>query len=140
MFQASRRWAEQNADAYFIASAKHLVIEPATVIEPYNLAITDLPAEEQRWRARQIEGQFHLRWVEHCVFDRNADGFKVAVDKPRVVLLASQLYLRGFYDRILAGRDKYSFEDPLRGLGIGDRLAWFKAQTRASVNSQLKLF
>lgn len=102
--------------------------------------MTDLPSDEQRWRARQIESQFHMRWVEYCKFGRNSNGFTVAVDKPRVVLLASQLYLRGFYDRILAGRDKYDFEDPLRGLGIGDRLAWFKAQTRSNVNSQLELF
>ncbi|WP_390174058.1 DUF6884 domain-containing protein [Rhodopirellula sallentina] len=140
LFRASRRWAEQNTDAYFIASAKHLVIEPNTVIEPYDLAMSDLPADEQRWRAKQIESQFHLHWKEYCEFGRNSRGFQVAVDKPRVVLLASQLYLRGFYDRILAGRDKYSFEDPLRGLGIGNRLAWFKAQTRSSVNSQLDLF
>ena len=102
--------------------------------------MSDLSANEQRWRARQIEGQFHSRWVEHCMFETNASGFKIAVDKPRVVLLASQLYLRGFYDQILRGRDKYDFEDPLRGLGVGERLAWFKSQMRSSVNSQLNLF
>ena len=101
LFQASRRWAERHADAYFIASAKHLVIEPDTVIEPYDLAMTDLSAEDQRWRARQIESQFHRFWVDFCEFERGPAGFTVATKKPRVVLLASQLYLRGFYDRAL---------------------------------------
>ena len=140
LFQASRRWAERNTDAYFIASAKHLVMEPNTVIEPYDLAITDLSAEDQMWRARQIESQFHSRWVEFCEFAKGPNGFVVATKKPRVVLLASQAYLRGFYDRALRGVKLYEFEDPLRGLGIGQRLAWLKQQTRYQAERQLELF
>ena len=64
----------------------------------------------------------------------------VATKKPRVVLLASQLYLRWFYDRALCGVKLYEFEDPLRGLGIGQRLAWFKQQNRQAIQQQLELF
>ena len=68
------------------------MIEPDTVIEPYDLAMTDLSAEDQRWRARQIENQFHRFWVDFCEFERGPSAFTVATSKPRVVLLASQLY------------------------------------------------
>lgn len=116
------------------------MIEPDTVIEPYDLAMTDLSAEDQRWRARQIESQFHRFWVDFCEFERGPAEFTVATKKPRVILLASQLYLRGFYDRVLHGRNLYEFEDPLRGLGIGQRLAWFKQQNRQTIKQQLELF
>ena len=140
LFQASRRWAEESTDAYFIASAKHLVIEPDTVIEPYDQKMTDLSVEDQRWRARQIESQFHRFWVDYCEFAKGPNGFTVATHKPRVVLLASQAYLRGFYDRALNGVNLYEFEDPLRGLGIGQRLAWFKNQNRRAIEQQMELF
>lgn len=92
LFQVSRRWAEQNADAYFIASAKHLLIEPDTEIEPYEQKLTDLSAEDQRWRARQIESQFHRFWVDYCEFAKAANGFTVrpsGVRRERFVVTSS---------------------------------------------------
>jgi len=140
LFQAARGWAESHADTYYIASAKHLVIEPDEEIAPYDLTMKDLSVEEQRSKARQIEQQFHRYWVEHCEFALGPAGYLVAITKPRVVLLAGQLYLRGFYEATLRGQKLYEFEDPLRGLGIGQRLAWFKQQTRMAVDRQLPLF
>lgn len=142
LFTASRDWAEANAQAYWIASAKHLVLEPEQVVEPYDLALDDLDAETRRFRVRQIQYQFHNRWVDFCRFAMGPNGFIVAVEKPRVVLLASRQYLAGFHELRQRHADCYEFEDPLAGLGIGERIAWLRrdiAKTRHQ-SHQLLLF
>ena len=118
----------------------HRIIDPDTVLEPYDFQLADLSLDERVWRARQIEQQFRFRWMDFCEFATGPKGNRIAVNKPRVVLLASRLYLRGYYDRLLNGFDVYDFEDPLKGKGIGDRLAWLAAQNRVDIDSQLRLF
>jgi hypothetical protein len=129
LFTAARAWAERNTDALFIASAKHRVLDPETGIEPYDLALSDLDAESRRSRVRQIQYQFHRRWVQFCQFGMGPAGYIVAVEKPRVVLLASREYLGGFYELLRQRRDCYEFEDPLAGLSIGQRIAWLRNHT-----------
>jgi len=140
-FTACREWAEANADAYWIASAKHRILEPDQVIEPYDLSMQKLDADTRRWRARQIQAHFRSRWIEFCTFGKSPQGFVVAVTRPRVVLLASRDYLFGFREwrQRERGEDSYGFETPLAGKGIGEQLAWLR-QSRRSDAHQLLLF
>lgn len=140
LFQACRDWAETHADAYWIASAKHLIVEPDQVIEPYDLSLRDLDADTRRWRARQIQMHFRSRWIDFCRFKKGPSGFMVAVNRPRVVLLASREYLFGFYEwRERHRDDSFEFEMPLAGLGIGQQMAWLRQQVRTE-SRQLFLF
>ncbi len=139
LFTAAREWAEANADAYWIASAKHLILAPDQVIEPYDLSMRDLDAETRRTRARQIQLHFRSRWIDFCTFEKNARGFIVAKTRPRVVLLASRDYLLGFYEWRERHRDSFAFEMPLEGMGIGQQLAWLR-QTKRRTAHQLLLF
>lgn len=140
LFQACRDWAETHADAYWIASAKHLIVAPDQVIEPYDLSLRHLDADTRRWRTRQIQLHFRSRWVECCRFEKGPLGFVVAVERPQVVLLASRDYLFGFrewQDRYPT--DSFEFETPLAGLGIGKQMAWLRRQVRDE-SHQLLLF
>ncbi len=139
LFNARREWAERFADAWWIASAEHLILEPEQVIEPYDLSLSDLDADTRRWRARQIESQFRRRWVDCCTFCKAKSGFIVTDKKPRVVLLAGRDYLTGFHELRSRSMDRYDFEVPLDGMGIGQQLFWLKEQTRSSFHKQLTL-
>lgn len=44
LFRAARAWAEAHADAWYILSALHHVLDPAEVVEPYNLSLADVAA------------------------------------------------------------------------------------------------
>ncbi len=139
LFTACRQWAETHADAYWIASAKHLILEPGQITEPYELSLRQLDADTRRWRARQIQLHFRSRWIEYCTFGKNRCGFVVAVTRPRVVLLASRDYLFGFYECRERGQDSYEFETPLAGKGIGEQLAWLRKSHQTDAR-QLLLF
>lgn len=140
LFTACREWAEKNADAYWIASAKHLVVKPDQVLEPYDLSMQDLDADTRRWRSRQIQNHFRSRWIEYCSFAMGPKGFIVATKTPRVVLLASQDYLFGFHEwKQRFPDDSFRFETPLAGKGIGKQLAWLTRSARFDAG-QLLLF
>lgn len=140
LFTACRKWAERFADQWWIASAKHLILEPDKIIEPYDTSMSNLAADARRWRARQIQQHFHSRWVSCCQFGKSKSGFVVATRKPRVVLLAGKNYLTGFRELRDRQNDRYCFETPLEGLGVGQQLAWLKQQidqTRSSLQLSL---
>jgi hypothetical protein len=144
LFRTAREWAETFADAWWIASAKHLILHPNDVIEPYDSALSDLKADDRRWRTCQIQSHFRARWIDCCRFGKNDRGFQVAVEKPRVVLLASREYLFGFLEQRERALCSMDFEMPLDGLGIGQRIAYLKREVvavrhAAQTSLQLKL-
>ena len=107
LFRSARAYAEKHCDRWFILSAKHGLLDPATVIEPYDLALSKLSGAELRaWSAEvqlQIAGNTH--------------------HKDKFVLLAGGRYcsaVEPFGRRV---------ESPLTSLGIGQRLRWFKENT-----------
>ena len=60
--------------------------------------------------------------------------------RPLIVLLASRDYLFGFHEwRQRHPGDSFEFETPLKGLGIGQQMAWLRQKVRDE-SSQLFLF
>lgn len=50
LFRKSRAYAERNADAWYILSAKHGLVSPAATIEPYDLTLNSMAiADGRRW-------------------------------------------------------------------------------------------
>jgi len=111
LFKKSRAFAEQQPGAsWFVLSAKHGLLAPEQLIKPYNKTLNEMPIDERRIWAREV--------------------FRVLVDEQALapgdetILLAGAHYceflvpfLRAFGVRVL---------QPLRGLGIGQRLAWLQ--------------
>lgn len=116
LFRAARAWAEAFAERWFILSAQHGLISPDTVIAPYDLKLSALSREERE------------RWGEWT-------GAQVAAevgDDPTESLIA---FAGGDYLDTLrnhgSGGWRWRVRDPLEGLELGHRLAWFKRATVA---------
>jgi hypothetical protein len=59
LFQARRAWVERSTDRWYILSAKHGLVSPSTVLDPYDVTLTDLPhAARRRWSAAVVEALF----------------------------------------------------------------------------------
>lgn len=114
LFRAARGWAERNADAWFILSAKHGLVHPDTVIAPYDVTLPDLPKELREEHAAKAAVDF-------------LQAVGPGISGPmKIVILAGDGYTRtGAHLKTLVD---CVIELPLAGLGIGRRLAWFQRE------------
>jgi len=115
LFQGALRWSLLHCDAVYILSAKHGLLGLDEVIEPYDETLPRDLADRLAW-GRKVGAQ-----IVGAVGEIEA----------RLVVLAGEKYADAvsFDDP----EWEYEWEEPLRGLEIGERLAWFKAQRTADV-------
>lgn len=106
LFHLARSYAELNADRWFVLSAKHGLVEPSAVLEPYDLELCELVAEDKRAWAYRVAAE--LREVV-----RSGD---------EVILLAGVEYAAG--PKLVEG---VRLVEPLAGLQIGERLRWLSS-------------
>lgn len=113
LFQAALRWALLHCDRVFILSAKHGLLRLDDVVEPYDETLPHNVAGRLAW-GRKVGAQ-----IVGAVGEIEA----------RLVVLAGEKYADAvsFDDP----EWEYEWEEPLRGLEIGERLAWFKRQRAA---------
>lgn len=150
LFRMARAYAERTCDAWAILSAKHFLVMPDEVIEPYDLRLEDLDVDYLRqwtWTVNwRLYERFKHLWKlvrgpeEKCVME---DGH-VITHQPVVGLkgvefmfLAGEAYaacLKGPFDRI------YPASFPLRGLGVGERLKFLKDSLASPAAVQCELF
>lgn len=102
LFLKSKQWVLDHCQQWFILSAKYGLLAPDTMIESYNLTLNTMSAPARReWAARVRE-----QLAPHA--------------GARFVVLAGERYC--------AALDGLDVERPLRGLGIGEQLAWLTKQ------------
>jgi hypothetical protein len=107
-FRKARAYVETTNLSWYVLSAKHGLLHPDAVIEPYDKTLNKMRiAERREWAASVI------RQLEEA-----------APDVKRVVFLAGQRY-REFVADTLINRG-IKIDVPMRGLGIGKQLAWLK--------------
>jgi hypothetical protein len=105
-FIKARRYCESWGFRWAILSAKHGLVLPDQVIEPYNLTLLELHhADRQAWAEK----------VRHQVAAQNPS---------RLVLLAGRAYRAPF-----AGWTACPVDEPLAGKGIGDQKHWLAQHT-----------
>lgn len=105
MFQMARHLAEQGAD-WRVLSAKYGLVDPSSVIEPYDLTLNRMGVQDRRKWADQV--------MQHLL--PLAEQFR------KVVFFAGELY-RDFLIPPLRGHG-IEVEVPMRGLRQGEQLAW----------------
>lgn len=115
LFKAAREFAE-GCDGWWILSARYGLLDPQSRIEPYNMRLPSSALERHRWGLVAATG------------------------------LTSRMAGLGYQVLVLAGADYADpicsvlrergvvCKRPLEGLGIGQRLAWFKAQRIAEAS------
>jgi hypothetical protein len=121
LFRLSAAWAEAFCDGWFVVSAQHGLVEPGRVIAPYESSLAEMRTREREAWCFRVLGALAPR------------------GPLSVVLLAGGHY------RELAALVRWSWgpgvnfhrgvfvdvEEPLEGLGIGERLGWLKRELEA---------
>ncbi len=104
LFRAASRYCQVFCDAWFVLSAKHGLVHPDTVLEPYDYSLKGLTYDQRAQWAIRVFDQMLSRRLVHLDY--------------RYRMFAGRLYTH-LLANILAA------DLPLRGLGIGQRLSWF---------------
>jgi hypothetical protein len=112
-FKKARAYVEalQDAgkiDSWAILSAKHGLLPSDRVVGPYDLTLNKMPAPERRKWAAKVSGQL-----------LNAYG----PDAHYVVLAGTK-----YRQYLFTPESGFTYEIPMKGLGIGDQKKWLKKQ------------
>ena len=114
LFQKSAALARRTCGRWYILSAKHGLLAPDTLIEPYDVTLEDYSRKERReWASR----------VHRQLMDARLAGAG-----SHLLWLAGRAYLA---DRVRLLPDCEHL-DPLQGLGLGRRLSWLNARLAAT--------
>jgi len=105
-----RRYAKQNANAWFILSAEYGVLQPKQVVAPYERTLKTMPKAER------------LAWAERV----RSQLLELLPAGAVVVILAGVRYREGVVPFLESCG--FTIEVPMDGLKFGSQLRWLKAQ------------
>jgi len=106
LFVGMRKFAEKNADIWFILSAKHGVLRPDQNIDPYELTLNKMTKPQR------------LTWAELVRSQLN----EILPLKAKVTILAGVIYREGIVPHLRS--NDFEVDIPMEGLGIGCQLQW----------------
>ena len=111
LFKKTIRYTRTNYDRWYILSAKHGIVRPDTVLEPYDETLNSKSIMERRiWADKTVKQLLSI------------------LPKPTQCLVF--FHASATYREFLSGKlahAGYHCEAPLEGLGIGKQLAWYEA-------------
>ncbi len=107
LFRWALRHARATCDVVFVLSAKHGLLPVDRVIEPYDEELPRGAAARRAW------GERVAAELDAAVPDLDA----------QIVVFAGEAYA----DAIVPADRDFLWEEPLRGMQVGERLAWLKA-------------
>lgn len=110
LFKGMRRYAELNADVWFILSAEHGVLQPNQVIEPYERTLNSMSVKDRLVWAERVKQQL----------------LPLLQPNEQVIVLAGERY-REYLLPFLRGSG-FSVTVPMEGLKFGPQLRWLKEQ------------
>lgn len=107
-FRGMRAFAESQSDAWFVLSAEHGVVEPDTVLAPYEKSLKYMPAAARKQWARMVQQQLAGALPQ----------------KSSVIVLAGTRYREGLVPFLTANGHTVSI--PMKGLSFGKQLQFLK--------------
>lgn len=113
LFQAAKGYVEARGAEWRILSAKHRLLKPTTRVKPYNQRMYTSHGDQMAWGFAVAQGLFY----ELHSTSRKGTPFEV-------VILAGESYA----EPVCHYLEQWGVKcvRPLRGLGLGQRLRWFK--------------
>ena len=123
LFRKERAYAEASGAAWFVLSAKHGLVAPEAVLEPYDLGLSKTPRQYRRaWGAR--------------VIDQLKDQVG-PLDGKVIEVHAGAAYCEPIRDQLRAAGAQVV--EPLFGLTMGQRLAWYRESRLDASDAQRAL-
>lgn len=111
LFRKSVAYAETLGAPWIILSALHGVVEPDTVLEPYDVTLLGMSRRErEQWGSFAADGLW--RWSNR-----------------EFVMLAGAAYREPMMESQIWRARGYQATAPMAGLGIGEQKAWLAANT-----------
>ena len=111
-FLLSRRYVESLSSRWLILSAKHGVLRPDQVIEPYDQTLNSMTVLERR------------QWATHVLLALEPH----LIDVERICFLAGKAYYELLLERL---RERgLALEAPLAHMKQGEQLAYLKRETK----------
>ena len=109
-FGKASTFAKENADNWYILSAKYGLLDPDAIIEPYNETLNRMPIASRRY------------WAQHVL-----DSLRLIVSPgDRIIILAGNRYRENL---VVSIREMGCiFDIPMEGLRIGEQLRWLGRQ------------
>lgn len=112
LFVARRNYAELSGSPWLILSAKHGLIRPTTIIEPYDMTIRTLSEiQVASWALLQVK-----RLIDDWPNDTKLRGMLIEIH-------AGEDYAEPICQ--VLGAIGVSYSRPVTGLGQGKQLAWY---------------
>jgi hypothetical protein len=113
LFKKASAYAEASCDRWYILSAKHGLVHPDTVLEPYDIRLgtnhrTSPPIHQ--W-ADMVKGQLYAELA--------------GLENVTLIALAGEQYRTALRDV------PWPVEIPMKGLGIGQQLGWLTGRLSA---------
>ena len=106
LFKKAKEYASNNFDQWYILSAKYGLIQPGTIIEPYEKTLNKMSRQDRR------------KWSED-VFEELK---KCTQSDDEITFVAGQRYRQDLTSLLLKRGNK--IQVPMEGLGIGKQLKW----------------
>jgi Family of unknown function (DUF6884) len=139
LFRKASAYAAATYDRWFILSAKHYLVDPCEVLDPYDVSLKGMTVDGRAHWASMVECSLR------CGHRTRTPGRQVAgdplllgqwIDEGRTRGLSREvdLWLHAGADYIdpllplLARVPEFAVHLPLRGMQIGERLHWYTAR------------
>jgi len=120
LFRKERAYAEANGAPWFVLSAEHGLVAPSTVLEPYDLRLSTTPSAYRRTWGGNV-----VRQLKTIIGPLSGKVIEVH---------AGSAYVDAIRDRLHA--EGATVAEPLRGLTMGQRLAWYGQAGTALVTAE----
>lgn len=113
LFKKASAYAEATCDRWYVLSARHGLVHPDTVIEPYDMRLgtNDRTSPPIHTWAAGVRGQLAVELA--------------GLEGVTLVALAGEQY------RTMLLHSTWPYEVPMKGLGIGQQLGWLTTQLNA---------
>lgn len=114
LFRKKRKYVEERHDNWYILSAKHGLLDPGgEPIEPYDETLSEAKkVRKEKWAEKVFEQMRERNLLDHeLVFHCGKDYSEILVEK--------------FEQKGIL------YECPTRGLGLGEKLRWYKKKNNS---------
>ena len=118
LFRLSLEYAQSlNPDKIFILSALHHLLDLETVIEPYDVTLSNVPKNKRKPGLKVLTSSEKIDWDKKVIQQLSEIS---DLKNDQYIILAGQEYIKPII------KDLKHFEQPLAGLRQGERLKFLK--------------